>query len=111
MSDPATRAILVLTTAGSPEQAQAIAGALVERRLAACVNVVSNVCSVYRWKGELAREEEALLVIKTEATLFSQVQAAIRELHTYELPEVVAVQVADGDPEYLAWLSGSLQGA
>jgi periplasmic divalent cation tolerance protein len=66
------------------------------------------VCSVYRWKGEIAREEESILLIKSEAALFESVRAAIRELHSYELPEVVAVPLEHGDADYLAWLSASV---
>ena len=101
---------LVLTTAGSDEQAETIARSLVERNLAGCVNIVSGVCSVYRWKGEVTREEEKLLLIKTSARLFEPVREAIREIHTYEVPEVIAIPLADGDPEYLRWLADCVGG-
>jgi periplasmic divalent cation tolerance protein len=99
---------IVLTTAGSDEQARSIARGLVERRLAACVNIVPLGCSVYRWKGRIEEEEEWLLVIKTAERLFPAVSAAVRELHTYETPEVLALDVRDGDPDYLRWLGDSL---
>jgi periplasmic divalent cation tolerance protein len=99
---------LVLTTAGSDEQAVTIARALVDRRLAACVNIVSAVCSIYRWEGKIEEEEEKLLIVKTSRRLFPQVQQAIRELHSYDLPEVLAIPIVTGDPDYLNWLGESL---
>jgi periplasmic divalent cation tolerance protein len=100
---------IVLTTAGSDEQAELIARALVDRRLAACVNIVNQTCSVYRWKGEVQRESEQLLLIKTSRERFEQVRAAIRELHSYEVPEVLMLApLADGDADYLGWLGEQL---
>ena len=95
---------VVLTTAGSDEQAEAIARALVDRRVAACVNIVGQTCSVYRWKGEVVREEEKLLVIKTTAAQFPRLCETIREIHTYEVPEILSLPVPEGDPAYLAWV-------
>jgi len=108
MTEVAERPLVVLTTAGSEEQAAAIARGLVERRLAACVTVLPTNCSVYRWQGELVEEEEKLLLVKTAERLFSRVRDAIRELHSYEVPEVLALPVADGDPTYLRWLAESV---
>ena len=102
------RYLLVLTTAGSESQAQAIARALVERRLAACVTVLGPACSVYRWDGRIVEEEERPLLIKTTAARFDAVRAAIRELHTYEVPEVLALPIERGDPSYLEWLARSV---
>ena len=109
MDDSADRFQLVLTTAGSDAQAESLARALVERRLAACVNIVHGVCSVFRWKGEVTREEEKLLLIKTTASMLEQVRATVRELHSYETPELIALPVEGGDSDYLAWLSDSLK--
>lgn len=112
MSETTTpRYRLVLTTAGSDEQAESLARELVDRRLAACVNIVGQVCSVYRWKGEIAREAEKLLVIKTEARLWDELRQAIRELHSYEVPEILALPIEEGDPDYLSWLSGCVKGS
>ena len=108
MSDSVDRYAVVLTTAGSEEQSKTLADALVERRLAACVNVVPRVLSVYRWKGEISRDEECLLVIKTSERLFPAVREAIRELHSYELPEILMLPIANADPGILAWLRDSL---
>ena len=99
---------LVLTTAGSDEQAETIARALVEANLAACVNIVHRVCSVYRWQGRVTREEEMLLLIKTSTRHFEAVRRAIRELHTYEVPEILALPIDEGDPDYLGWLADCL---
>ena len=108
MTEDGSPFAIVLTTAGSDDEASRIAAALVERRLAACVNVVPGVVSHYRWKGKICRDEERLLLIKTSARLFPEVKHAIRELHSYELPEAVMLRIADGDPEYLAWLSAGI---
>lgn len=96
--------IVVLCATGGAEQADTLARALVESRLAACVNIVPGVESVYRWKGEVCREPECLLLIKTRAENFEPVRRRIRELHPYEVPEIVALPVAAGDGDYLAWL-------
>jgi len=95
---------IVLTTAGSQEEARKIANALVERRLAACVNIVPRIESVYRWKEQIETAEEWLLLIKTHAAAFERVRDAIKELHSYELPECVVLEIAEGDKAYLKWL-------
>ena len=99
-----TDARIVFTTAGSKEEARKIAHALVERKLAACVNVVPQVESVYRWKGKVERAEEWLLIVKTTAQNVDAVCNAIKELNSYDLPECVAIAVEDGSEEYLKWL-------
>jgi len=100
--------ILVLTTADSPELAARIANALVEAREAACVNIVPGIRSIYRWEGKVCDEQELLLVIKSTRDRFEAVRARIRQVHTYQVPEVVAVDIEAGDPDYLAWLRGQL---
>lgn len=99
---------IVLTTAGSEAEACKIAQALVERRLAACVNIVGPVHSVYRWKGAVESAPEHLLIIKTTAAVFPRVRDAIRELHSYELPECVMLPVEGGSEEYLKWIEQSI---
>jgi periplasmic divalent cation tolerance protein len=96
---------IVLSTAGSVEEARKIARELVERRLAACVNIVPQVESIYRWQGKVESAREWLLLIKTTAEQFEKVRDAIRELHLYDLPECIAVAIEDGSPEYLRWLA------
>jgi len=96
---------IVLSTAGSEEEARKIAHELVERQLAACVNIVPQIESVYRWQGKIESSREWLLLIKTTAEQFEKVRDAIRELHSYDLPECIAVAIVDGSPEYLRWLA------
>ncbi len=99
---------LVLTTTGSRQEAQRIGRVLVERRLAACVNIVPAIESIYRWQGKIEKAEECLLIIKTSGAAFDQLRAAIKELHSYELPECICVEIEDGSAEYLKWLSESV---
>ncbi len=101
--------ILALSTVGTPEDAERIATALVERGLAACVNVVPGVVSVYRWKGAVHRDEERLLVIKTRGERFEALREALVSLHPYEVPEVLALPIAGGHAPYLAWLDESVR--
>jgi periplasmic divalent cation tolerance protein len=96
--------LVALSTVGSAEDADRLARALVERRLAACVNVVPGVVSHYRWQGELQRDEERLLVIKTRAERIEALRDALRELHPYELPELVAFEITAGSEAYLKWI-------
>jgi periplasmic divalent cation tolerance protein len=100
---------IVLSTAGCEAEARKIAHALVERRLAACVNLVPRVESVYRWQGKVESNEEWLLLIKTSAEKFAAVRDAIRELHSYDLPECISVNIEEGSAEYLRWLGDSTQ--
>ncbi|HEX9120881.1 MAG TPA: divalent-cation tolerance protein CutA [Terriglobales bacterium] len=98
---------IVLTTTATREDAGKIARALVERRLAACVNLVA-IESVYRWKDAVESAEEWLLVIKTTAAAYDHVHAAIKELHLYDLPECVMLAIEHGSEEYLAWIGESV---
>jgi periplasmic divalent cation tolerance protein len=100
---------IVLSTAGSQEEARAIARALVERRLAACVNIVSSLESVYRWQEKVDSAQEWLLIIKTTEAAFPKVRDAIAELHSYDLPECVMLAIEDGSTEYLKWIEKSVQ--
>jgi periplasmic divalent cation tolerance protein len=97
--------LLVLTNAPDHSVAMRIAQALVEQRLAACVNVVSGCTSVYRWNGAVEKAEELPVLIKTRAARYPEVEAAIRKLHPYELPEIIAVPITRGLPDYLAWVA------
>jgi len=96
---------IVLSTAGSEEEARKIARYLVDHRLAACVNIVPQVESIYRWEGTIESAREWLLLIKTTVEQFEKVRDAIGELHSYDLPECIAVEIEDGSPEYLRWLA------
>ena len=103
-----TDKLLVLSTTGSESEARKIAQTLVERRLAACVNIVPKIHSVYRWEGRVEQAEEYLLLIKTVKAREEQVRAAICELHSYELPECIVIQIESGSAEYLKWVEDSL---
>jgi periplasmic divalent cation tolerance protein len=100
---------LVLSTAGSREEARRIARELVDRKLAACVNIIGPIESVYRWKGKVEDSEEFLLLMKTTAAEFGPLQSALRALHSYELPECIAIEIDDGNADYLAWIEQSIQ--
>jgi periplasmic divalent cation tolerance protein len=100
---------LVLSTVGSEAEARKIANALVERNLAACVNVIPQIESIYRWQGKVESSREWLLLIKTTAEKFGGLRDAIRELHSYDLPECIAVAVDDGSPDYLQWIAESVK--
>ncbi len=96
--------LVVLTTAGSDEEGRALARILVEAHLAACVNVIPGVRSIYRWEGSVCDEGEVLLVSKTTRARFDALAAAIRKHHSYDVPEIVALPAAAVDPIYAQWL-------
>lgn len=102
------RAIVVVTTVGTEEQAYQIARELVARRQAACVNVLPGVRSIYRWKGKICKDGELLLVIKTVEDEFDGVAETIRELHSYDLPEVLSFNVSHGEKNFLDWIQSSV---
>jgi periplasmic divalent cation tolerance protein len=99
---------IVLVTCSSTKEAKRIARALVGRRLAACGNIfTAPVNSIYRWKGRVERSSEVLLILKTTRKRFAQLQAAVQQLHSYEVPEIIALPVAEGFSGYLNWISES----
>jgi periplasmic divalent cation tolerance protein len=100
--------ILILNTTDTPELGQKIASALVEAREAACVNIISGIRSIYTWQGKVCDEGECLLLIKSSAEKFEAVRATIRHLHSYDVPEIIAVPITAGDPHYLDWLASSI---
>ena len=101
------RPIVVLVSAGSADNAGQIARALVEERLAACVSIVPGVRSIYRWEGQIVDDAEWLLVIKTERKRFAELEARVRALHAYTIPEVIALEIVEGSKPYLDWLLGA----
>jgi periplasmic divalent cation tolerance protein len=105
VSDP----VVVLSALGAPPDAERIARALVEERLAACVNIVPGVVSIYRWKGNVEREPELMLVIKTLAQQVDALKKRLLELHPYELPEVVVIPIVGGHGAYLEWIAQQVQ--
>jgi periplasmic divalent cation tolerance protein len=102
------RAIVVVTTVGTEEQAYLIAREIVARRQAACVNIIPGIRSIYRWKGKICKDGELMLLVKTLEGEFEGVAATIRELHSYELPEILSFNVTQGDPKFLEWIAGSV---
>jgi periplasmic divalent cation tolerance protein len=96
--------IQIVTTTVSAEEARRIAAALVEQRLAGCVQIAGPIESIYRWQGKVERAQEWQLWIKTRSSLFTEVESAIRTLHSYDVPEVLALAVLDGSEPYLSWL-------
>ncbi|MBL8148719.1 MAG: divalent-cation tolerance protein CutA [Blastocatellia bacterium] len=101
--------LIVFVTVDNQESAQKIASNLVEERLAACVNIVSNVESVYRWEGKLCQDKELLLIIKTSKSHYEKLEARILNLHSYTTPEIIALPIVKGSTAYLAWLNSSLE--
>jgi periplasmic divalent cation tolerance protein len=99
-----TDKIVVFTTCGSEEEARKLASALIEKHLAACVNITAPVTSIYRWKGAIEEQKEWMLIIKTRREKFESLRILLEAAHSYELPEVLALPVVEGSPNYLAWL-------
>jgi periplasmic divalent cation tolerance protein len=101
---------IVLITVGSLEEADKIAQALVERMLAACVNIIPSITSVYRWQDEVQRDSEVLLIVKSRRDVFEHLARCVKELHSYETPEIIALPIVAGDVDYLRWLNRSVPG-
>jgi len=101
--------IVVLITAGSEEEARKIAELLVKEKKAACVNIVPQVGSLFRWKGKIDSARESLLLVKTTASLLSEVISLVKQVHSYEVPEIIALPIVGGSEEYLNWLSNACQ--
>jgi len=100
MSDP----IVVFVTCGSEEEGLKIANAVVEDHLAACVNLVSPIRSIYRWEGKIWDEKEWLLIIKTQKDRFEQLEKKVKSLHSYSVPEIISLPIAEGSSSYLDWI-------
>jgi periplasmic divalent cation tolerance protein len=105
-----TDKIVVLVTCGSGKEARKIARAVVEQRIAACANIATSpVQSVYRWKGRVESAEEFLLIIKTTKARFPRLKAEVKRLHSYDVPEIIALPIAAGATNYLTWISDSVK--
>jgi periplasmic divalent cation tolerance protein len=98
-------ALVVFCTCPNEQEARNLAETVVSQRLAACVNIVPGIRSIYRWKGKLCDDAEALMVIKTTAACFDSLRAKLVELHPYDCPEVIALEISDGHTDYLDWLT------
>ena len=96
--------IVIFVTCGSEEEGLKIANALVEGRLAACVNLISPIRSIYRWEGKIWDEEEWLLIIKTQKERFGEVEKKVKSLHSYSVPEIISLPIGDGSSSYLNWI-------
>jgi periplasmic divalent cation tolerance protein len=105
-----TEKIVVFSNCGSEEEARRIARSLVEARVAACVNIVPGIQSIYQWKGAVQEDSEWMLVIKSTRSLFDQLSAELRKIHSYQVPEVLAIPVVAGSQEYLEWLDRETAG-
>jgi periplasmic divalent cation tolerance protein len=99
-----SESLVVFVTCGSEEEALKIAHALVEERMAACVNLMSPIRSIYRWEGKIWDEKEWLLIIKTQAARFEDLEKRVKSLHSYSLPEIIALPIIKGSSSYLNWL-------
>lgn len=104
-----TDKIVVLCTCESEEQAERVARHLIDRRLAACVNILTRVRSIYRWKDKVEDAAEFVLLIKSRRDKFADLSAELKRMHSYEIPEVIALPVVDGSEEYLAWLDREIE--
>jgi periplasmic divalent cation tolerance protein len=111
MAGESSEPIVVVMTAASADEATRIAEMLVSKRLAACVQILPEIKSVYVWKGEVQREPEVLLLAKTTRANFSDLEAAVRAMHSYETPEIIALSVVEGSADYLKWLMSSCEGS
>jgi len=101
--------IVIFITAPNEDEAVRIARSLVEAHLAACANIVRNIRSIYTWQGSVQDDTEVLMVVKTRKGLFEAVSARVRELHSYDVPEIIALPIIDGSPDYLNWLRESTE--
>lgn len=108
MSEPMTdEAIVVYITAPNEEEAANIAQALVRSRIAACVNIVEDIRSIYSWQGKVEDDSEVLMIVKTRRALFDKLSNTVMDLHSFDVPEVIAIPIIDGSADYLAWLRES----
>ena len=97
--------IVVFVTARSVEEGQKIGHALVEERLVACTNIISPIQSIFQWQGKVSDEREALLIAKTKGHLFNDIVVRVKQLHSYTVPEIIAIPIIDGSQDYLNWVS------
>ena len=102
--------IVIFVTASNKDEAEKISNQLVEDRLAACVNIVDGVTSIFRWEEKIDKADEVLLIIKTKKVLFSQIAKTIKSLHSYTIPEIIAIPIVEGSEDYLAWVEGEVGG-
>lgn len=104
-----TRFIVVFVTAASLSQAKKISGALIKNKIAACVNIIKGIESVFFWEGKVNSQKEVLLIIKTERSRFDLLKKVIKSLHSYSVPEIISLSIVSGDKKYLRWISESVR--
>ncbi len=104
---PVREEIVIFITAPNEDEAAGIARAVVEARLAACVNIARNIRSIYSWQGKIEDDTEVLMIVKTRKNLFDALSAKVRELHSYDVPEIIALPIIDGSEKYLKWINES----
>ena len=100
---------VILCTINDKDKAKEIAKILLELRLIACANIVDNVCSLYRWQGKICEDDEYLMILKSRSDLFNELKDKITELHPYEVPEIISLDIEHGSESYLEWLKGQLK--
>ena len=100
--------LVVYITVGSAEEGERLASTLVEEKLAACVNRLGGIRSTYAWEGKIQTDQEELLIVKTSTAVFDRLEQRVRELHSYEVPEIIAVPVVCGNQAYLKWVAETL---
>jgi periplasmic divalent cation tolerance protein len=109
MSGQTEKEIVIFITAPNEDEAARIARSLVEARLAACANIVRGIRSIYAWQGKIQDDSEVLMIVKTRKGLFNAVSDKVKELHSYDVPEIIALPIIEGAPDYLKWLKESTE--
>ena len=97
--------IIIFITASNPNEAEKISNALVSKKLVACSNIISPIHSIFHWKGDICKEDEVLLILKSTAKNFTEIVTEVKKLHSYEIPEIIALPIIKGLQEYLQWIS------
>lgn len=101
--------IVVLITTSSTDEAKKIGNSLINKNLAACANIIPSVQSIFKWKGNICNESEVMIIVKTRLELFDELQSEVKELHSYEVPEIIALPIITGNENYLKWINGETQ--
>ena len=109
MPEQTEEEIVIFITAPNEDEAALIARSLVESRLAACANIIRNIRSIYTWQGNIQDDSEVLMMVKTRKGLFNAVSGRVKELHSYDVPEIIALPIIDGSPDYLEWIKASTE--
>ena len=103
-----SRKIIIFITTASKKEAEKIAGTLVKEKLAACCNIIDSVSSIFRWKGKICNENELLLIVKSSSELFNEIVKKVKAMHSYDVPEIIALPIIDGSDDYLKWIDDEI---